>query len=136
MKGIPIKFRGIDIETGEYVYFRLEDDICGVGEYYRVGEDEYCHYAKIDELAQLIGYDVDGNEVYENDLLQSKLYIEDEGGKRFLMARVWFNRMVKNFMDGYEEESLNEPIVFNEAVVKDYGLSQVRKGNSNESQTV
>ena len=76
MKGVPIKFRGRDILNGEYVYLRLEDDIYSVGKYYRVGEDAYCHYVKCDELEQLIGYDAEGNEVYGNDVLQSKLYTE------------------------------------------------------------
>ena len=67
MKGVPIKFRGKDVQSGEYVYFRLEDDICEVGKYYRVGEDEYCHYVKVDKLEQLVGYDDDGKEIYEGD---------------------------------------------------------------------
>ena len=70
MKGVPIKFRGKDVQSGEYVYFRLEDYIDEVGKYYRVGEDEYCHYVKIAELEQLVGYDVDGKEIYEGDLVE------------------------------------------------------------------
>ena len=69
MKGVPIKFRGKDVQSGEYVYFRLEDYIDEVGGYYRVGEDENCHYVKIDELEQLVGYDDDGKEIYEGDLV-------------------------------------------------------------------
>ena len=64
MKGVPIKFRGKDVQSGEYVYFRLEDYIDEVGKYYRVGEDEYY---PVKEVTQLVGYADDGNEVYEGD---------------------------------------------------------------------
>ena len=131
MKNIPIKFRA-DSVIGEIFGWYVEREnkpyiLTSGGAYVSVDKDS---------VTQLVGYDAEGNEVYENDVLQSKLYIEDEGGKCFLMARVCFNRMVRTFMDGYEEKTLNEPIVFNEAIVKDYGFRQVRKGNGNESQTV
>lgn len=134
MKGVPIKFRGKDM-NGQYVYGLLTKKLVrhsGVLSYAIVnGSFKSSETIPVseDSIAQLVGYDAEGNEVYENDVLQSKLYIEDEGKKSFLMMRVYFNRMVKNFMDGYEEQTLNEPIVFDEAIVKDYGFRQVRKGN-------
>lgn len=70
MKNVPIKFRGVDIETGEYVYgecytlcvpfFHFVDEL---GEHHNVEVDS-------DSICQLVGYDMDGKEVYEGDTLE------------------------------------------------------------------
>ena len=65
MKGIPIKFRGIDKETGQYVYGRdimqySETDIW-------IGDRDLPKNYPVKEVTQLVGYDDEGNEVYEGD---------------------------------------------------------------------
>ena len=65
----PIKFRGKDVNAGDYVY----------GEYITMGAP-YLHYVddnddhfnievEPESVAQLIGYDADDNEVYDDDVL-------------------------------------------------------------------
>ena len=67
----PIKFRGRDLDSGEYVFG-----------FYTTGSDnksfiivtstqgQYLREVKPDTVAQLVGYDKNGKEVYEGDLLQ------------------------------------------------------------------
>ena len=63
MKGVPIKFRGIDIETGEI--------ICGrdIMQYSNtdiwIGDRDLLKNYPVKEVTQLVGYDAEGNEVYE-----------------------------------------------------------------------
>lgn len=70
---IPIKFRGRDLDLGEYVYGEF-------GQGATSGEPMIYFYDKDaqqwvgaavdpDSVAQLVGYDVDGKEVYEGDKL-------------------------------------------------------------------
>ena len=64
----PIKFRGIDWETGEYVY----------GDLIQGNYDEVCPRIKprkkkaryVKDVAQLVGYDANGKEVYEGDTIE------------------------------------------------------------------
>ena len=68
----PIKFRGRDIETGEYVYAELGQ----VSEEINPGyltflSDDGFYTVETDTVAQLVGYDANGNEVYEGDTLVS-----------------------------------------------------------------
>ena len=73
MKDIPIKFRGNDIGTGEYVYGKyltctharsLEEKQTWIGD-----EDNDFHIIQEDSLARLVGYDRNGNEIYEGDII-------------------------------------------------------------------
>lgn len=61
----PIKFRGRDLDSGEYVFFNLEDILLDVAGSY----SEYVglHNIDPDSVAQLVGYDANGKEVYEGD---------------------------------------------------------------------
>ena len=63
-----IKFRGRDAETGEYVYAELKDIVGQQVHVTFVLTHHLCH-VKCDSLAQLVGYDANGAEVYEGDLL-------------------------------------------------------------------
>lgn len=73
MKGIPIKFRGV-------VYCSCDEKVFGElthqngSAYIRAVDGEY-HY-RVDEntISQLVGYDAEGNEVYEGD----KVRVGDE----------------------------------------------------------
>lgn len=65
----PIKFRGYDTTTGEFVYAEL-------GEIMKTPDPGYltfvpceAYYVDIDSIAQLVGFDSDGREVYEGDII-------------------------------------------------------------------
>lgn len=58
MKGVPIKFRAKVIGTGHYITF-------GLGVELPQGIDTTT-------ISQLVGYDSDGKEVYENDFLTAE----------------------------------------------------------------
>lgn len=66
MKGIPIKFRG-KTYRGDYVTFFLGSCIEKLSGDYSVDEGE--HTVIADSICQLVGYDADGNEIYEGDML-------------------------------------------------------------------
>jgi len=72
MQGVPIKFRGKNSFNGKLVY----GDCVHQGEFVfiRYRADNNIYYAdKVapDSVAQLVGYDMDGEEVYEGDALLS-----------------------------------------------------------------
>lgn len=76
MKGVPIKFRGKPTLSSEYIYgdYVTRQDGCAI----RFKENENLfnmHVYEIDvkpeTVAQLVGYDVNGEEVYEGDALLS-----------------------------------------------------------------
>ena len=62
----PIKFRGRDIKTGEFVFGDLINSIPSVSLPCIVIEDVVCDVAP-ESVAQLVGYDANGKEVYEGD---------------------------------------------------------------------
>ena len=64
----PIKFRGLDIDSGEEVVFDLSDILLDVAGSY----SEYVglHNIAPESVAQFCGYDKHGCEVYEGDILQ------------------------------------------------------------------
>lgn len=72
-----IKFRGRDVNTGEYVY----GDLRIVGIRPHIYKAAHCYYeetlieVEADSVAQLIEVDKNGNEVYEND----DIYLPDGG---------------------------------------------------------
>lgn len=66
-RNIPLKFRGVDIDTGDFVYAEL-------GQISEETRPDYVTFlidglpvVRTDSIAQLLGYDEDGNEVYEGD---------------------------------------------------------------------
>ena len=74
MKNIPIKFRGKNM-NGHYVYGHYltcthgaenEDKVLWIGD-----EVNGYHIVAEDSLAQLVGYDSNGNEVYEDDIVDA-----------------------------------------------------------------
>lgn len=71
----PIKFRGRDVHTGEYVfgfYTTGSDDKSFI--IINSAQGQYLREVKFDSVAQLVGFDKDGKEVYEGDTL-----IDSEG---------------------------------------------------------
>lgn len=62
----PIKFRGRGIETGRVVHGYFFVDRCGQP---CIATNRTAAYeVDPDSVAQLVGYDKDGNEVYEGDI--------------------------------------------------------------------
>ena len=72
MKGVPIKFRGRDIISNEYLYgdYVSRDEGCAIRIHHQTSlfnMHEYEIAVDSNSVAQLVGYDADGNEVYEGD---------------------------------------------------------------------
>ena len=65
---VPIKFRGRDENTGEFVY----GDICQTLSTPSIVNCEGRFFVKPDSVAQLVNYDDDGKELYENDTVVDK----------------------------------------------------------------
>ena len=62
-----IKFRGRDIETGEYVYAELGQVSAEINPEYLTFITDDIHTVSNESVAQLIGIDANGREVYEGD---------------------------------------------------------------------
>lgn len=65
-----IKFRGEDLHTGELVYgdfvhYVPQSSFCGI-----VDQDGFLHEIKTNSQAQLVGYDKQGREVYQGDVME------------------------------------------------------------------
>lgn len=67
----PIKFRGRDLKTGEYI-FGFYTTGSGDKPFILVtnAQGQYLREVKPDSVAQLAGYDANGNEVYEGDTFE------------------------------------------------------------------
>ena len=66
---IPIKFRGRDVETGKMVYGDFINGASGT----LINEHKFAmpaRYVEPSSVAQLVGYDKNGDEVYEGDILE------------------------------------------------------------------
>ena len=66
----PIKFRGRDVHTGKYRYGDITQTAIGI-----LMDDGY--EVASDSIAQLVGYDKNGNEVYEGDTVIEE-YLDGE----------------------------------------------------------
>lgn len=67
MKGVPIKFRGKSEVTGKTIYgigVKIYPDYSAM-----ILDSLACEDVEENSVAQLVGYDADGNEVYEGDKL-------------------------------------------------------------------
>lgn len=64
-----IKFRGRDIDTGEFVYAELGQISAEINDEYLSFITDDVHLVDTDSIAQLVGYDKNGNEVYEGDTI-------------------------------------------------------------------
>ena len=66
----PIKFRGRDVHTGEYVYAELGQISEEINPgYLSFITDDDMYTVETDSIAQLVGYDKNGKEVYEGDII-------------------------------------------------------------------
>jgi len=70
MKGVPIKFRGKRVKDGKTVYGWAYKSECPMSSFPAIIDynDKY-NAIYPESVAQLVGYDADGNEVYEGDKL-------------------------------------------------------------------
>ena len=80
MKGVPIKFRGKCKEypkRDKFVYGDLSYSKYDVTSISYVDEKRFYHEDRVvkESVSQLIGYDDEGNEVYEGDMIDA--YIDD-----------------------------------------------------------
>lgn len=66
-----IKFRGRDIDTGKFVSAELGQISAEINDEYLTFITDDVHLVDADSIAQLVGYDCDGREVYEGDELIS-----------------------------------------------------------------
>ena len=72
MKNVPIKFRGVGLRDGKYRY-GWYSPITPIGKFPAILDEEgYYSAVKADTVKQLVGYDAEGNEVYEGDELTDK----------------------------------------------------------------
>lgn len=72
----PIKFRGVDIDTGEYRYAELGEISAEINPEYLTFITDDAYIVDADSIAQLVGYDRDGKEIYEGDYVIFKRGIE------------------------------------------------------------
>ena len=68
----PIKFRGKRSDNGEFVYAKLGEIMITQAPGYLTFIPCEAYYVEADSIAQLVGYDKDGREVYEGDKLDWK----------------------------------------------------------------
>ncbi len=75
LKGIPIKFRG-KAENGEYVYGDLMQGNYDESAFHIKPRKKRPVYVDKNSVAQLVGYDSNGDEVYEGDIVNA--FLDDE----------------------------------------------------------
>lgn len=87
MKDIPIKFRGKRVKDGKTVYGWAYKSECPMSSFPAIIDynDKY-NAIYPESVAQLVGYDADGDEVYEDDTLE--LFNEEYTIKAKLEANV------------------------------------------------
>lgn len=68
----PIKFRGRDIDTGEFVYAELGQVSAELSDEYLSFITDDMHLVDEDSVAQLVGVDKNGKEIYEGDTLTNE----------------------------------------------------------------
>ncbi|MBR3747245.1 MAG: hypothetical protein IKN27_09845 [Selenomonadaceae bacterium] len=70
----PIKFRGRDKETGKIVFGSFVDygEHCNSRYWINPPTNEANHPVDPDSVAQLVGYDANGKEIYEGDKVVSE----------------------------------------------------------------
>lgn len=73
-----IKFRGRDIETGEYVYAELGQVSAEINPEYLTFITDDVYTVDTESVAQLVGIDSSGKEVYEGD------EVVDKFGEKYL----------------------------------------------------
>ena len=98
MKGVPIKFRGKTFK-GKVVFGKCltythaaegEEKFLWIGD-----EDNGYHNIDEETLAQLVGYDADGVEIYEGDTVDGSFCYEPFKAVLFVNANLKFYRKVE-----------------------------------------
>ena len=95
MKGVPIKFRGVNIV--EHTTLKKGETICGKFlMQYANGEvwlgNETGTYVDPDSVVQLVGYDTEGNEVYEGDIVDG--FFDDKPEPVYNFQALLFNNFL------------------------------------------
>mgnify|MGYP000382055314 CR=1 FL=1 len=76
----PIKFRAKDALTGEYRYGDLvRRQGLRAKEIWQIVQNCGYYYVKSETVAQLVGFDKDGREVYEGDIVRSTFESAEAG---------------------------------------------------------
>lgn len=106
----PIKFRGRDLETGEYVFGEFGQGATS-GEpmiyFYDYDAQQWVGAAvEPESVAQLVGYDTDGKEVYEGDTLIDKYKTLFGDSKSTFVAELWSR--AKNPANGVYKFEINQ----------------------------
>ena len=75
MKGVPIKFRGKRVKDGKTVYGWAYKSNCPMSSFPAIIDDDDKYNAVYpDSVAQLLGYDKNGAEIYEGDEVYSEVF--------------------------------------------------------------
>lgn len=105
MKGVPIKFRGRVFASNEVVfgdYITHKDGSCAIR--VRDNDDlfnmhEYEIAVEKRSVAQLVGYDADGKEVYEGDIIFDDEFAETVPAEIYPCAHLQFYKLKENNND-------------------------------------
>ena len=69
----PIKFRGKTCDDNLFIYGDYQFVSCG-GKRHFIADDSGRYEVYFDTITQLVGYDADGNEIYEGDKIVAETY--------------------------------------------------------------
>ena len=98
MKGVPIKFRGTTIVGDKFVYGNV---IIGKGGLATIVNDDGNFDVVLNTVVQLVGYDSEGTEVYEGDIID-EFYSGLKHRFAYFTAGLWGN--IKYPPKGYPKE--------------------------------
>ena len=76
MKNVPIKFRALNIETNAFITFELGECSAELRPDYLTVISDDVYTIEADTICQLVGYDDNGDEVYEGDVVTAEAGME------------------------------------------------------------